>query len=549
MSRLLLILLSSAAAFAQPQINYRGVVNAASYMAPGLPGGSIALGSMFSIFGKGLGPSSTPALAFPLQTTLAGVSITVSQGSTTVSAIPVFLSAIQINAIMPSNAPLGKVTLRVTYNGAKSNAATVQVAASSFGMFTANSAGMGPGIIQNYLSATETPVNQLQLPAKHGQTEILWGTGLGPVSFPDNVAPTAGNVTQAAVFVGGVPAQVTYSGRTPCCSAIDQIAFVVPPNAPSGCWVPVIVQAGNVASNAGTMAISDSGNCSEPSNALAQGLISGGNVASFLAARISVHEDIGVIKAGDVSADLVGGYLASEVRGGINFNPMFSLPPAGSCTAYTVNGWFPDDVSILPGMAPTGRLLDAGAPSLTGSGGTSNLVTPADLGGMAFGYLGGALSAVPALANKGYLNPGTYTLSAPGGKDIGSFQVSATVPSPLNWTNRDQLTSIDRTKPLTVNWSNAASGSTVFIVGGGVDLPTNSTAFFLCVAPPGASSFTVPPVVLSNIPASRARRLQSPAALYVGEWSFGSPANIPANGVNFGSFTTAVVGGRTVTFQ
>ncbi len=67
----------------------------------------------------------------------------------------------------------------------------------------------------------------------------LWGTGLGPVAA-DNVAPIAGNLpTQVELFVGGVPATVNYSGRTPCCSGVDQIAFVVPANAPQGCWVPV----------------------------------------------------------------------------------------------------------------------------------------------------------------------------------------------------------------------------------------------------------------------------------------------------------------------
>jgi hypothetical protein len=278
-------------------------------------------------------------------------------------------------------------------------------------------------------------------------------------------------------------------------------------------------------------------------------LIDGGNVASFVAARVSVHEDVGVTQPDDVTADLAGGYLGSEKLGGFNFNPMFSLPPAGACTAYTVNGWFPDDVSILPGTLPTGGLLDAGSPSLSGAKGSASLVTPSDLGGMAFASLGAALSAVPALANKGYLDPGSYTLSGPGGRDIGPFQVSATVPSPLNWTNRDQLVNIDRTKPLTVNWTGGSSGSTVFIAGGATDLPTNSTALFLCVAPPGATSFTVPATALSNIPASRARRLQSPAALYVGQWSFGNPATFSATGVTFGSFTTAVVGGRTVVFQ
>src|SRR5690349_8576104 len=53
------------------------------------------------------------ANSFPLGTTLANVSITVTQGGTAVNAIPLFVSASQINAIMPSNAPLGTVTLRV----------------------------------------------------------------------------------------------------------------------------------------------------------------------------------------------------------------------------------------------------------------------------------------------------------------------------------------------------------------------------------------------------------------------------------------------------
>src|SRR5260370_41207230 len=90
----------------QPYIYYRGIVNAASGMPPGLPGGAIARGSTISIFGTNLGPASSPTLAFPLQTTLGGVAITLTQGSTAVSAIPMFVSPGQVNEIVPSNAPL-----------------------------------------------------------------------------------------------------------------------------------------------------------------------------------------------------------------------------------------------------------------------------------------------------------------------------------------------------------------------------------------------------------------------------------------------------------
>lgn len=38
----------------------RGIVNAASFMPAALPGGPIAQGSLFSIFGVNLGPNSSP---------------------------------------------------------------------------------------------------------------------------------------------------------------------------------------------------------------------------------------------------------------------------------------------------------------------------------------------------------------------------------------------------------------------------------------------------------------------------------------------------------
>src|SRR5260370_29500489 len=63
--------------FAQPLIAPKGIVNAASFMAPSLGGGSIARGSIFTLFGVRMGPDSSPALAFPLATTLGGVSVKV----------------------------------------------------------------------------------------------------------------------------------------------------------------------------------------------------------------------------------------------------------------------------------------------------------------------------------------------------------------------------------------------------------------------------------------------------------------------------------------
>ena len=61
---------------------------------------------------------------------------------------------------------------------------------------------------------------------------------------------------QARIFE--VP--ISYSGRTPCCSAVDNIYFTVPAAAPLGCAVPVqVILNGGTAGNTVTMAISQKG--------------------------------------------------------------------------------------------------------------------------------------------------------------------------------------------------------------------------------------------------------------------------------------------------
>jgi uncharacterized protein (TIGR03437 family) len=113
-----LLALGAGAAHAQPFIFYRGIVNAASFAPQGLPNRSIARGSIFSIFGRNLGPAQGATVSeFPLGTNFQGVSIEVCQNANCVAALPLFVSAAQVNAIMPSNAPLGAVSVRVTFNG------------------------------------------------------------------------------------------------------------------------------------------------------------------------------------------------------------------------------------------------------------------------------------------------------------------------------------------------------------------------------------------------------------------------------------------------
>jgi len=243
------------------------VVNAAGFMRPGLPNGKTARGSIFSVFGTRIGPDAPVDLSnanFPLATTLGGVSATVTQGATVVEVIPVFVAPGQVNAIMPSDAPLGRASLRIQNGVRRSNAVPIEIVESSLGVFTATGSGEGPGIVQNFQSQTAQPVNSLDESATPGQVATIWATGLGAASFPDNEAPIAGNLdVDVEVWIGGaaVPAaDLLYFGRSPCCAGVDQIIVRLPQQTPLGCYVPLHVRTNSaVLSNTVTIAVTEDG--------------------------------------------------------------------------------------------------------------------------------------------------------------------------------------------------------------------------------------------------------------------------------------------------
>jgi len=59
-------------------------------------------------------------------------------------------------------------------------------------------------------------------------------------------------------------------------------------------------------------------------------------------------------------SDYAAGTLYQQQPSPYNFNPYLSLPPAGSCTTYSVSNYTPSDMPILTSVAPTGKGLDAG---------------------------------------------------------------------------------------------------------------------------------------------------------------------------------------------
>jgi uncharacterized protein (TIGR03437 family) len=528
---------------ARPAIYPRGAVNAASLLAPGLPGGSIAQGSTFTIFGSGLGPAAGVQVpAFPLGTSLAGVSITASQGNRTVNILPLFVRQDQINALMPSNAPLGWVSLRVTYNNVRSNPSPVFVVRDNPGIYTFTGTGMGPGAMQNIAADGTLPLNSNRASARPGQSIQMYLTGLGPIAAPDNLAPPPGTLsTPVEVWVGGAPATVSYSGRSPCCSGLDQIVFTVPANAPLGCWVPVQVRTSRTqVSNTVTMAISaDGGACTETANPLAPAIVGGGTVGLLSLVRTVVRQDVGVNAPIDVTGDELT-FSPTRLPGGpFVFTPLWSAPPAGTCTVYAgagdywTSGKIADSTPAVPLNPGTQFTVSgpAGPKAVSLADGTAHI---------------GSHLPLYSLPSFLLLSPGNFTVTSAGGPDIGPVNTTITVAAPISWTNRDQTTTVSRSQPLTLTWSGGVEGQAIQILGVNSDLPTNSSALFSCLAPPGATSFTAPPQVLSALPASRPDALDSAGIVYVIS-SRRTPISVQGLSAAFAS--SVYMAGKTVVFR
>jgi uncharacterized protein (TIGR03437 family) len=245
-----------------PAITAGGVVNTASYAPGGPPSGRLAQGSFFSIYGSTVGPDSpVQATTYPLPTNLGGVTVQVTQGSNKYNAPLVFVFKSQINAILPSNVPVGAAQLTITYNSLTSQPANITVAKTSFGVFFQRVNGKDLAIAQNVKTATDYPLNLPDTPAKPEQIVIFWGTGMGPITGADNTAPGAGDMTTVPVTitVGGVTASRLYAGRQSETAAVDNIYFTVPKGVPYGCQVPVVITAGGITANSTNIAITADG--------------------------------------------------------------------------------------------------------------------------------------------------------------------------------------------------------------------------------------------------------------------------------------------------
>lgn len=483
----------------QPILTQGGALNAASLAPPGLPNAPIARGSVFTVFGEGLGPAlGQQVSAFPLLAEFAQVSMSVTQGGVTVAAIPIYVSATQMNAIMPSSAKEGLASLRLTYQGRRSNAIPIEVADSAPGIFAVSSGGYGPGVVQNFVAADNQPINSLQAPAARGQVITIWATGLGPVTFPDTVAPTAGDVAApVAVTIGGRPAAKAYSGRSPCCSGVDQVVVTVPDDAPLGCWVPVQIKAGGLVSNTVTMAIAALGAtaCSDASP-LSALIRSPGSQAVIHVSRTSTIQTVTLPRPVTEIVDSIDASFYTRPNSPFAFDPYFSYPPPGTCLVHQTSGdsYYERNLrGALPASASASP-----QPKVRYNNGTRSVDLSAHgrsfIAGSMGGTIGGDVLGVSLAASEASI---TIDNGGPN-QTVLSYFVSA----PPVWPQRGGLEVIPRNAPLNLTFTPGDLTAPIGIVLYAYSSVLNATVEVQCLAAAGASSFTLPADVLANLPVS-----------------------------------------------
>jgi len=490
----LLIWAALAASCAWAQV-ITSVQNPASNILAAMGNYGIAQGSIFVVYGSAMGPATiSTAPGYPLQTSLSGTSVSVTSGGKAYSGFMVYAMSTQVAAVMPSNVPVGKATVQVSYNGTASPAFATTILSSGFGISTLNQTGAGRAVVTHPTAAA--PFYALVSgadSAKPGVTYTLWGTGLGAANSDSSPATNGDLGTAVRLFVGGVSATVTYRGRS-AQPGLDQINFVVPPGV-SGCNVSLTVQIGLIVSNTPSMPVAPGGGtCSDPAipssaGAAIQAAVQKGGAS---VAQIAVISQFSAqpplpLPFTEASASFAQ-YTPSE------YGLWSSAPSAGSCLVVQSAG-FPSTPPLTT-VATVGAGLNAG-PGLTVTppSGASFPLTPAQ-GTGSYDY--NIRSTVVCETNCS-LQPGSGEVSGIGGVNVGPFSFAVTVPSPPTWTNEASLVGIDMFAGVTVTWSGGDPNGLTMVAG-------SSSAFksagisFICAAPTSAGQFTVPAYILLAIP-------------------------------------------------
>jgi uncharacterized protein (TIGR03437 family) len=239
--------LTPAVSSSSPTITANGVVNGASFQSGIVPG------SWATIQGSNLSPVTDSWDNFivdgKLPTTVDGVSVNVGGAP----AYVYYVSPSQINFIVPEDKSGPQP---VTVKNAAGTSAAETVTVKSFGpAFFGWPNNQVVATRQDFTlaAANGTFAGTTTVPAKPGDTIILWGTGFGstipaaPVGIETPSSVTYNTSTLPTIDIDKVPAKVLGAALAPGFAGLYQVAIEVPSSLGNGDW-PIVATIGGVSS-------------------------------------------------------------------------------------------------------------------------------------------------------------------------------------------------------------------------------------------------------------------------------------------------------------
>ncbi|MCC6389658.1 MAG: hypothetical protein IT167_03565 [Bryobacterales bacterium] len=406
------------------------VTNAASYYKPTEQGLGVAAGSIIAIFGNHLSAETAGADGFPLPTKLGGTSVSIGG----VDAVLFYVSPAQINAMVPAvftiktfeKDDFRALPVVVQSGSLASSPYTLRVTQYGLGMFTLDASGCGQALAYQRDQDGTVSLNNVENSADPGKTVItVLGTGAGwaqtvragppppdgepapPEGLPTAFGPLA-FLAEADRWYAFLQFELTprpeqddperSAGRAPGLVGVDQMTFTVPVNAPEGCAVPIRMVSTHYQSQNATISIHrGGGRCVDPS-----------------------VESIGLLTwERTVTSGPEPDSVASELR--VEF-----LAASGK---------------KLPTRDVLPQILDM-APRWVGLEGPSCPLpsdTRLDAGPItAQGPDWGPVTARPDASNVYHIplppdaiHQGTFVVKGSGGRDVGAFETSVSIPSPI----------------------------------------------------------------------------------------------------------------------
>ncbi len=395
--------------------------------------------------------------------------------------------------------------------------------------------------------------------AREGETIIAWATGLTGITASDaDPAPFFDPPLIVEVFVGGRLANVRYRGRAPGFTGLDQLVFDLPQGV-RGCSVSFALRVGGNISNFTTIPVAGPNTriCSDP-NGFPEGTLSNIPAGGLRIGILTLGRVLTKVSAAGFTADStvdigLGSFTRYDVNTLIRSRAM-DTASYGSCVVYTFRGAAetPDPVE--------GAGLEAGAElTVAATGGTKPMRRvergeySGEFGNAISGLpnLPGGIPGLPGTGSPPYLQPGAFTVTGPGGAEVGPFTARITIPQGFVWTNQDATTSVSRGgQGLTVNWTGGSATDFVVVAGSSFRGGTPDVgAQFFCSAQNSDRTLRVPPEVLAALPPSETIEGTPAGILLVSNSSGVEAGRFQATGLDLGTLGYATTLSKNLPYQ